>query len=504
MSKILIVDDQNIVRCGIAKMLEDLDLGIDEIYEAANGAEALDVIQAQNPAVILLDIMMPVQDGFHLLEKLQELSIHPYVVIITSHSNFSYAQKAVRFHVDAYLTKPIQQEELEQILIDIFTKIEREEETKEHFELYRKRVYDYRLLEFLRGNNVLSDGESLCRETGIAELQGDRMLFMVTSSLENAACHPLYSRIFRELFGPNWKMFESPGSELLLLAGLSGSQQEKISEDLAVLLQSSGIQQKCGVSFSPNQFAKFSDAYFQAKISLAAAMEKDCVVYFYQEAKRQVAILISCKDCDSFLKIFHTEDRSHTMAYFDNLFSRLFSSGMKIEHIKLALQSFVNYVNMNLQERYQTSFSDKDLKDCIEIRNNLMEIKLQMKKFYATLYEQWRENGLLAGEDTSHLIQKVLAYLQTHYAENPSLSLLSEQYHLSYTYLSSLFSKQVGQSFTDYLMQVKLEHAKEILRDTNIKITDVSAQTGFSNPAYFCKMFKKYYQVSPAEYRNLH
>ena len=477
MSKILIVDDQNIVRCGIAKMLEDLDLGIDEIYEAANGAEALDVIQAQNPAVILLDIMMPVQDGFHLLEKLQELSIHPYVVIITSHSNFSYAQKAVRFHVDAYLTKPIQQEELEQILIDIFTKIEREEETKEHFELYRKRVYDYRLLEFLRGNNVLSDGESLCRETGIAELQGDRMLFMVTSSLEN---------------------------ELLLLAGLSGSQQEKISEDLAVLLQSSGIQQKCGVSFSPNQFAKFSDAYFQAKISLAAAMEKDCVVYFYQEAKRQVAILISCKDCDSFLKIFHTEDRSHTMAYFDNLFSRLFSSGMKIEHIKLALQSFVNYVNMNLQERYQTSFSDKDLKDCIEIRNNLMEIKLQMKKFYATLYEQWRENGLLAGEDTSHLIQKVLAYLQTHYAENPSLSLLSEQYHLSYTYLSSLFSKQVGQSFTDYLMQVKLEHAKEILRDTNIKITDVSAQTGFSNPAYFCKMFKKYYQVSPAEYRNLH
>lgn len=133
-----------------------------------------------------------------------------------------------------------------------------------------------------------------------------------------------------------------------------------------------------------------------------------------------------------------------------------------------------------------------------------MEIKLQMKKFYATLYEQWRENCLLAGEDTSHLIQKVLAYLQTHYAENPSLSLLSEQYHLSYTYLSSLFSKQVGQSFTDYLMQVKLEHAKEILRDTNIKITDVSAQTGFSNPAYFCKMFKKYYQVSPAEYRNLH
>ncbi|HZH62505.1 MAG TPA: helix-turn-helix domain-containing protein, partial [Metabacillus sp.] len=101
----------------------------------------------------------------------------------------------------------------------------------------------------------------------------------------------------------------------------------------------------------------------------------------------------------------------------------------------------------------------------------------------------------------SAIVENVRIFLDKHYASEISLKTLSDQFHINSAYLSELFKFHVGQNFSDYLINLRMENAKVFLKDRQLKIIDVAYLVGFSNSGYFSTVFKKYVGKTPAEFR---
>ncbi|MCR8968402.1 response regulator [Facklamia sp. 7083-14-GEN3] len=123
MFKLLIADDESIIRRGIKQLIPLEDLGISDVYEAEDGEEALDVVEEFQPDIMLLDINMPKLDGLSVAESIKAKYPETYVIILTGYDYFEYMQKAIRAKVDDYILKPVSKKDIEFILQTAVSKL---------------------------------------------------------------------------------------------------------------------------------------------------------------------------------------------------------------------------------------------------------------------------------------------------------------------------------------------------------------------------------------------
>ncbi|MGX7107855.1 response regulator transcription factor [Facklamia miroungae] len=131
MFKLLIADDESIIRRGIKKLIPLEDLGITTVYEAEDGEEALQIIKDDQPDILLLDINMPKLDGLSLAEEIKDTHQDTYIIILTGYDYFEYMQKAIRAKVDDYILKPVSKKDIEFILQTAITKIKEKRQKDE-------------------------------------------------------------------------------------------------------------------------------------------------------------------------------------------------------------------------------------------------------------------------------------------------------------------------------------------------------------------------------------
>lgn len=115
-TKVLVAEDEDIIRRGVVKYIQLHTDRFDTVYEAENGQEALDIILKYRPDIVLLDIQMPKMDGITIMQKLSKTNIHPLVVILSGYDEFSYAQNALRYGAKEYLLKPVRASDILQCL----------------------------------------------------------------------------------------------------------------------------------------------------------------------------------------------------------------------------------------------------------------------------------------------------------------------------------------------------------------------------------------------------
>lgn len=128
MLKVLIVEDEEMIRRGIALTVDWSSLGCVVVAEAANGEEGLEAAQRYNPSLIITDIKMPKMDGIEMLRKLRELGNNAYVIILTAYDSFEYAQNALRLGAVDYLLKPFHDGDLEKAIRSLEEKHHLEQE----------------------------------------------------------------------------------------------------------------------------------------------------------------------------------------------------------------------------------------------------------------------------------------------------------------------------------------------------------------------------------------
>lgn len=506
---VLIADDEQLVLEGIKQIIDWEACGFSICGTAANGQEALDKILSLRPDLVLLDIRMPKMHGIEVVQAAVEAGFTGKFIILSGITDFKLAQTAMRYGVDFYLTKPIDEDELEQSVRTVKDLIERESKASRSYSQYLDKAKENILREILL--NTCS-----YRSLDLKELHLQANIYQVVT----------YGNYNQDTFYQAWNF-----SELMRTTN-----QDNLSFDILEIEQRKTILLKG--EFAITRFQNLLDHY---RIAPQKGSPFDSIFLTYgQQVSRVQDIHLSYQDvCQLEDRRFFCAENQHVLGY-DELHKHLASTHLFTQDLAPEYaESFSNYIQSHnptlITETLKklSAYLTGCAAEITDIKHFLIDIYILVKQkimqafphadlpflanasviilieekyylyeiiaFLAEQFEMWMHSvGYSSGEN---VLDEVLHYIQHNYRENLKLETLAPLFGYNSSYLGRLFTKKLNVNFNSYLDQVRIAKAKELLTDRSLKVYEIAERVGYNNVDYFHRKFKKYEGTSPAEYR---
>ncbi|MBP1040274.1 response regulator [Vagococcus sp. BWB3-3] len=476
----LIVDDEALIRKGTRKKIEKMADAPICVGEAANGQEALALIQATAPDFIITDMDMPVMDGTALLDVLIKDYPDLKIIVISAYENFNYAQKALQAKAVNYLLKPFGKEDIRQIILETMTLLSHEETA---LALSNSLEIDF-LSHYLIGNAPLQK-----MPEPLAFQLKDRLLTVVTLVNLSTAGH-------NYLTGSTSFIIPHPQfQQLTLLVDL----EEAIRPHLEELLTLSpgaliGISESAQVETLPKAYKKTIKALNSASLSGSES------VLTYQ--KRPYSTGFHHPKTDELIFFVESGQTERLTSLIGQIFNEIHQQNLlTYGEIKDYGLSLIEQTKSILNEHYQTTsnLTLPHIYDTIyESIFSIDELQRFFSDFLANISVGFSYEKIYGSDD---VIENVKLYIDKYYYKNIQLDFLSDIFFINSSYLSTLFKERSAVKFTDYLNAVRITHAKELLLNSERKVYQVSQAVGYDNPKYFFRIFKKATGFSPEQYK---
>ena len=499
MMNVLIVDDEKIEREGVKYLLSQEE-GKRMVYEAANGKQALQLLRTESIDMLHTDIKMPHMDGLELSRRAKELFPDIQIVIFSGYNDFTFAQEAIRYGVTDYILKPVDPDNFHEIIQraekNIYEKREKESQEirKQNF------LQQYFLQNYLYSGKkeVLEKAEELI---DLNKWNGWHCAILIETGTaffdqaEENFTEELQKELRRVFFYINLNerqsllFFQDVYCDYLLVAN-----------HLYTFLKRNYM-----VRFYLSVSRKFEG--YECLPEVLGQLEQQMEEKFYHPEKH----IFSCEDehlkmvsgevQDSQLMQMISEDISRKDT--EQLWKHFECLKEKYRHNSQFSAMYIKFVFSNvIQELFQENqFSDdrrleKEI-DRLYTCQNIMEI-LEVTEENIREYEKFLERSM---NESRNEVAAVKNYIYQHYGEDLNLEMLAEKVYLSSGYLSFIFKKETGMNLNRFIKVFRMEKATELLRNTNMKVAQVSEKVGFSNVSYFCRSFREYYGSSPESYR---
>lgn len=530
--KVLIVDDEAIIRRSLRNKIKWNELGFTIMGEAKNAEEAYEIIKQTKPEVILLDMKMPGMGGMNFLEILNREFPMIKVIIISGYSDFEYLKKALNCGAHDYLLKPVSREDLENavtkcsqvILKDrnenigkindrmilnenlslvkeaILNKLISSSNTKP--ELILKKLlslgikFDCRFysLVLIRINNYEKTSESFSKDTGL-------MFFTIDNvSTEIAAKHSSCVGFKNTLID----------NEFILLLGFDDSEGAIKSKVLEIVKNiSSSLEQyiKISISFGVSEIfpglSHIHSAYRNAIFSLQQKKSLDDSI----TNENNIKLINSFVDSNFEREIAHFIDsfnKTGLLAFISNTLEKAKSceTFLSVDMQNLCLKILL--IIEKYMSRFDITISKAVGMDIISFNyladiRNWDEARNSLNKILDIIFNYMSNQK---GMDSKRIIIKAKEYIDKNYFEDINLNFISSRYFLNATYFCEVFKKETGYTFNDYLNHVRIEKSKEFISNSNLKLKEIAELVGFEEQSYFSIVFKKYIGISPKDYKN--
>lgn len=507
MLKVLIVDDEPLVLEGLRTMIDWEKHGFEVCGEALNGIDAMRLIQEIKPELVLTDINMPVINGIELITRINETMVRPpRFVILSGYDDFKYARAALRQRVNEYLLKPIDDEEIEALLCRVTPLIQAEIASSESANKRQSLIINSIINRLIQGE-YNENLEILSRNT--MKLQTDAELVCILIEPTSIAIH--INHQIEEYFPSGLSCFFQDG------AGRSG-----------IIVQSASIPNE-GMTDAMTQMQKDLIEKFQESFLLAVSnrmvgvqsireiylqalevwnqkhhTEKSEVFYFNELRK------VTNEDEDShegdlivLLDMFDSYDTERIESYIKEVFASFENNLLnikvvqaKVAHLELTICRSIAQMNGDpdwIMSKLRKEYGNmSDLGDYTNLSKYVYTLCIQTATYLSELKLQ----------NEGNTIYNVIQYVDHEFRNKLKLQDLARQFHINSTYLGQLFRRETGQSFSEYLNAKKIEEAQSLLKRTQLKISDIAVQVGFSNTDYFIDKFKVIVGVVPSVYRN--
>lgn len=523
MHRVMIVEDEPIVRYGIRSMIDWDKIGLRLAGEAANGREALALIGTDPPDILITDIKMPVMDGIELIAEVRKSAPEMKIIILSNLEDFQYAKEAIKHGVSEYLIKSnMMPRDFEQALLNVKDKLHASARGAESPDQQPERLRKERLLAELAEGAAgdPADCEERARGAGLAPM---RSAYLLLISL-HAAGQGFAERqsAVREAVGRIWPpegegyeaFADKQGDLCVLCAGEAheggAAELERVkkrAEELIGLLSSEhGLTAAIGIGGRVDAWADLREAYVQAA---GAARQKmflgsGRVIVHGIDDKRAPAehtepIRIGTSQIQSMVYAFQSAELA---AYLDALFDQLsVRRDPDLAHIitfELLMILTTLWPDVTNDDRQVTELK-KQYYDQLSKLETVEESRSWFKQSFEALV---RHIAGMYNSDRNSII-KATQYIQQYYHREISLQFISGLAHLSKNYFANVFKKEVGESFLEYLTRIRIDNAKALLRQ-DLRTGDVGSLVGIPDPKYFSKVFKKITGLSPSEYRALY
>ncbi len=511
MYTILVADDEAIIREGIKVLFDYEALGFSICGEAADGDQALAQIRVLQPDVVLMDIRMPGMTGLEVIKQARAEGYQGRVIIVSSFSDFKYAQEAIRQGVQYYITKPIDEDELEQVLRDFKVSFDREHSARDASEHYRRKARSTIVRDLLLGT-----GELTAEAAAEMGLLADRYQAVICEKYSRALPEaiPDFEALLR-VNNQGGRFFEHTmldGTDVVLLKGepaaqkfrelLERFQHEKSAPQRALLDE---VFLCCGEPVT--QLQAICQSYQQALRAKSrrffCQQEQHVLLYGALPPEGSIHPVLNkalpeeySKQLLSYIQAFNRNMLAQTLK---ELQERLTHSSDPVDAIKLFFTDLHLQIKEQMRRLYPGSdipfYSNAQLIRSIDEASFLWEIT----RFLAQRFEIMMSSIGTSSRDS--VLDDILHYIDHNYAENITLESIAPLFGYNHSYLGKIFTKKMGQSFNSYVDHVRIEQAKRLLLQDDSKVYAIAERIGYKNVDYFHFKFKKYVGQSPAEFR---
>ncbi len=551
MYTLILVDDEEDVREGLLDEISWEEYGFQVIERAENGREATELIEKCVPDVIVTDIHMPFMNGLELAEWTRNHYPNTKIIILTGYDEFEYAQKAIKLHIDEYVLKPFSSKELVDILLKVKHQLDEEASNKDNLQSL---IQHYRKsLPVLRGTFLSS---LVSRRIPISEIneksQSYELNMKAISYMVSIArvdyTHSDLQEVEQKLlsFSPEsmkgtkdrqlqlfavlnitteisdkYDAFEvfPHNDDVVLLFMDKDKDSEKTSGQMLEILEE--VRQNVekylkltvtiGAGTMTNSIENVHHSYNEALQALdyRLLLGNNRVIWIYDVETSHYRLIYEPLHYDELkqqmlvrsIKVETAQDVVDTVA---SLFSDLEMTQLTVKDCHVYVLEILTSI-MKVAKEFRLEFDEifgLNEYPFAEITkfNNLNEVKLWITGICIKLM-----NHISKGRQSSYnqLVEDAKSYIAIHYHESDiSINKVCKHLHISTSYFSGIFKKEVKMTFVNYVLQLRMESAKNLLRSSNMKSFEIADKVGFIDPNYFSFCFRKKFGLTPKDYRN--
>lgn len=497
MYKVLIVDDEPIVREGLEWIIEWEKYNYQIIGTAENGKEGLEKIRLLNPDLVVTDIRMPEINGIEMIRQARKEGADCECIILSGYSDFSYAQEAIELGMLSYLLKPIDEDEL----IHALKKISSEINKKKQIEEYQ----DYSLSSLVKTYTVrgqYNDNLEVFLSYDFYQLVG---CFFNNSEINQEQMKVK----MKEYLPKNAFVFSHANGIFMLIC----DETALTVQSIVTLLEKEINQEKKNsvfvISNRTSMVKKLRSLYKEIEelenkhyLFPALTILSQQIIIDEVEKKNSSFLLDKQELRSNLLQAIMTGKATHITSYMEQLYTYYQKNTWAVSMIKADLSNLCSYCFETIEEEL-----DKPLKE--SEKNKVVSVIWSKKSLYETfdfLKEVFMDIGRMFYEknEKKDVVEDIVQITYKHYDEDLTLQYLGKTLNYSHSYLGKKFKLQKQKSYRTFLDEVRIEQAKKLLREGRYLIYEVSDKVGYTNADYFYKKFKKMVGTSPKSYQKQH
>lgn len=534
MLKVIIADDEPKVNLLLQKIVDWEKLGYQIAGTANDGERALQLIEEEKPDVLMTDIRMPGVDGMELIRRAKELRPDLVFIVVSGYRQFEYAQTALKYGVTDYLLKPVNAEELTQLLI----RIREEEEKKRRLDNWtasvdrqlrenewkkREQLVD-NLREYAQENRELNGYESLNQEYGCDFHEGTYQVIIIKPDIPSAEEHgDAYRIMMKRSLSVVQKALEQFADESAAAVHAEGIMVVIYKEKY------DSVQLRQFLTRVRREIENQRDLFWGIIVTMAMGGEKHRIQELPQSMKEAVQL---CKnritggkggwlswDAGDNATREDYEMLPEERKYFQEIGEYLDSKKISMEVARTegimtarrASGSQIYDCYMEISDAVLTGIRQNEKLDIDKIRKDLIygfyrctttsEVFGFLRKYISDLIENFEKKKETKEQKP---ITEARKYIQEHYLEPLKLEDVSKHIGFNATYFSSVFKKETGKNFLDYVTELRMNKAKQLLCSGEMSVNDVAEAVGYQDLKYFSRLFKKNAGISPSDYKKLY
>ena len=518
MIKVMFVDDELSIRTGLSHIIKWEEYGVEVIGQASNGEEGFQLFIKAKPDIIITDIKMPIMDGLELIRRIREVNSSVKIVIISGFDDFKYVKEALKYGVENYIIKPINTEELSFTITTCVKKIESEVyiniELRKDESVIRDNLL-YRIVsntiekqELIEKDKLLNiDTNSNFYQVAIVKIIGDNNIKNQDINLKRfGAINICQELLIKEI---NCSIFVDLDGNIVIIFydDELKSKQNKLEELLknysVNVLNLINLNIFISLGKIEGEFTDIYRSYNSAKsiLDYAFLSPKNTVkVYAKLKNEKNESKYFTENQLNELQQLIKTGKYEKVSKYFDSVICKVTNITTELIYSTVE-QILIIVINLIKNEKLKIS-------EVIEGYENLYEnlfkdapIDKMLEKIKYISIETTKKLSAARNKPET-LIQSIIQYINMDYNKDISLKTLSFKFDISTAYLGQLIKKESGIMFTDYLNNIRITEAKELMIKTSLKSNEIAIRVGYTNSNYFYRVFKKYTGEYPSDFKD--
>lgn len=534
--KVFLVEDEMVIRRGIKNSIDWEKEGYIFCGEASDGELAYPMIIKEKPDILITDIRMPFMDGLELCKLVKEELPNIKILILSGYDEFDYAKEAIRLGVTEYLLKPISSGKLLEALNGVSESIRREKEDKD---LVRKYMEEMRentehekqkfFEQMIAGNLSMADALETGKkyEMNLSAGMYNLLLFRFTLGKENRKSGELLGEAeyaIEKLTERLEYVFEFQrdveGWAFLLMADNEEQMSERVKElskDLEEIMKNySTIAYFGGIGQPVARLRELEESFREAERALAARFTMELNRIISVEDIRMAQNVDTLDDIE--ITSFGEIEKTRTMLekflnngaedeideFVDVYINELPEENLKSVLMRQYIIMDAYIVMMSFCEKIEgiegeMQAQSEELKNSMKTIQTLEEIKNYIRMLLKKIIGV---RDTISGRRYSDIIEIAKDQIRkTYMSDEISLNTIAAEVGMSPSYFSSIFSKEMGKTFVEYLTEIRMDRAKELLMCSSMKTSEIGYEVGYKDPHYFSYIFKKTQNCTPKEFR---